>query len=225
MKKGIMGGMVLSLLMAAGSQAAILSHSDSVVFTSDLEPAKNITLPAFDTLGGTRALVDVSVELYHWGSAEPKADNDDTQQGADVNARIIRTWSLSGVGVAGFGNKTVQSPVISLVADDGDLALFDATGPDGHDFGVLGYTSELAGTYYPNENDYDNGGTVSFAVTPLTMVNDLQWDVNPDAWQLEVENPLLEVEVVVNYNWVPVPEPTMLSMLGLGAFALLRKRR
>ena len=219
------------LALAGPAQATFVTYADSVSFTSDLEADKNIVLPSFDNMGGTRTLLDVIVEFGHSGKAEPAADNDDPFQGASVRARVIRQWSGSGPGVGTFGSNTVNSPFISLDPDDGDGGnndVFDPTAPDGHDFGILGYGPLTIGPFNPAEALYDTPApnTVTFTITPTLMVNDLQFQDppgTPDAWQLEVENPLLTVEVSVTYEYIP--EPATASLLSLGALLVLRRRR
>ncbi|TWT40326.1 hypothetical protein RAS1_40340 [Phycisphaerae bacterium RAS1] len=203
-----------------------IKYMGQISFQSDLQAPANVDLPSFDTQGGALTLISVQVETFHSGAAEPAGDNDDPFQGARASARIIRSWTSTGPGVFAFGNRTVNSPFVDLTADNGDLAAFDATPPDGVDFGVLGYGPELANTTNPAPGLYatPGPGTVSFTVTPTLMVNDTQFEDppgTPDSWQLEVENPDLTVKVSVTYTWIP--EPATLSLLALGALALRRR--
>lgn len=196
-------------------------YTDCVTFSSDLQPAADITLPAFDGSLGT--LVGVSVTVTHSGSAEIAADNDDPLQSADVNARIIRQFSVTGPGGLNvFGGNTVTSPQVALGADDGDsgdVGNFDDSAPDGHFFGVLSYANLSAGSYSPLAANYEQPpANVTFTVTPVTMVNDLQFVENPDAWQLEVQNPLMEVCVSVTYEYIPEPSSLLLLAAGLPFF-------
>lgn len=227
---------VCILLIIGPAGAAIIHQSDSVSFTSDLEPNKTITLNSFDTTdttgcppGGWRELNTVTVTVTYDGSAGIIADNDDPLKSGTVNARIIRTWSMSGPGaLAGFGTKMVTTTGLLLQADDGDLSVFDPSPPDGKDFGALSFAGEPAAgsPYTPTKSAYETAGagTVDFVVDVATMVNDLQWDVTPDAWQMEVQNPVLTVMVDLDYDWTCVPEPATLSLLALGGLALIRRR-
>ena len=210
-----------------GAQADSVSYCGAVSFTSDLEDPQDISLPSFDDNGGEYVLQSVIVDVYHTGSAQPAADNDDPLQGAVVRARVIRQFSASGPGVFSIGGNTVNSAFIDLDPDDGDLANFDPTAPDGVDFGILGYADVLAGSYTPGSGLYAGPGDVMFSVTPTLMVNDLQFEDppgTPDAWQLEVEFPVLEVELCVTYEYQVVPEPASLALLALGGLLVLRRR-
>ncbi|MCK4657891.1 MAG: choice-of-anchor E domain-containing protein [Phycisphaerae bacterium] len=227
MRRNYLGIATLAVVfLCTGALADTVSYSGSIVFSSDLEPDKTVTLPSFDTSGGD-ILQSVLVEFFHSGSADLAADNDDEFQGGTANARIIRTFIAHNVPGWGFdvvGTNTEQSDPVSLTADDGDGDQFDPTAPDGHSFDTLNFTDLAAGAAFPTLSAYETSGTgtVVFPITPDVMVNDLQWVVNPDAWQLEVENPFFEVEVQVTYTYIP--EPGMLSLMALGGLGLLRRR-
>jgi len=225
------------VLMAGSAGADVLNDSGSVSFSSDLEANKTITVESFDTTNTTgcppgdwRQLNSVTITVTFDGSASVQADNDDDFQGATANARIIRVWSMSGPGVFGSGSKTVTSAIVTLGADDGDDGVFDSSPIDGTDFGgPLAFTNEPAAgsPYAPLMAAYQTAGpgTVDFDIDVVAMVNDLQWNVSPDEWQLAVQNPLLTVDVAVAYDYSCVPEPATMSLLALGGLALLRRRR
>jgi hypothetical protein len=202
-----------------------------VSFTSDTEANKNITLPTFDTVGGTLTLTGVSVEFYHTGSANIAGDNDDLYKTCTVNARIIRGWDAYAPGVVPSiltGAKTVSSGGVALGVENGDGAVFDPAAPDGTNFGgPVGYTSLLAGTYNPaNLALYatNGAGTVNFTIDVMTMVNDQEFVLGgSDSWQLEVQDPTLGVTAQVTYTYTP--EPATVALLGLGAVGMWMKRR
>ena len=214
--------LVLGAFCATAS-AYSLTDTGSTSFTSDLAQPGLISVDSFDTTKGT--LQGITIELWHAGQATMRADNDDPFNSAQVQARLIRIWSLTGPDITASGNKTIMSPVQLLGLDDGDGGVFDSSAGDGHDFGYLSY-SFAAGTYTPtNLALYETAGpgTVTFTVTPDTMVNDLNWVGDaPDVWQMEVQDPNLVVSATVTYTYMP--EPATMGLMLLGALAMRRKR-
>jgi len=225
----LLGSMMFFL--PASVYASTIVDTKTVSFSSDLQPAKNITLSSFDTLGGTRTLTGVTVELFHSGSADMGIDNDDLIKTADVNGRIVRTWSLTGPGIVGAGaSKTVKTAVVHLAVDNGDgAAIVDMTGPDGTDFGTVSYSNLAAGTFNPATALYaTNGpGTVDFTVTPDFMSNDFQFTgTAPNNYYLAIENTNLTVAAKVTYTYTPEPATMALLAAGsLGTVILRRHRR
>lgn len=216
---------LLALCGAATARADQVMYMGNVNFTSDLQPDQNIVLPSFDNMGGTLTLTGVQVDLIHSGSVTARGDNDDPFQGVQANARIIRSWDATGPGVAGSGFRQQTTPFVDLAPDNGDLGLFDPTAPDGVDFGGLAYTNLPAGTFFPAPALYStNGpGNVNFLIDVTLMTNDNQFQpAPPDAWQLEVENPLLNVKVAVTYTFTP--EPTALALLAVAGLLGIRRR-
>lgn len=211
------------------AQADTIMHMGSAHFVSDLEPVAQIDIPSFDNQGGTLTLISVLVEIFHSASVEMSADNDDPFQGATVRGRLTRIWSLTGPGVVSGGNFLAFTPFVNLAPDDNDGGsplIFDRTPPDGIDFGTFGYGLTLASSHNPAVGLYSTNGPnlLSFLASPDLMSQDLQFQGNaPDAWQLEVQNPQLDVKVKVTYEYIP--EPSTLSLLGLGGIAFLRRRR
>lgn len=214
--------------VSAPAMAGVIVQNKTASFVSDLEPNVTLKFDTFDNLGGTLVLTDVRVEVSHDGGASLRADNDDDFKETNANGRIVRTWSLSGPNAFSFGNKTVTTNVVHLGVDNGDDGVFDANGPDGTDFGNVNYPDELVSDLHPNKALYEtNGpGSVDFTADVLLMVNDLQFDVAPDQWQLEVQDPYLHINVKVTYLYsvVPVPAAVWLGGLGLGVAGWIRRR-
>lgn len=213
---------VAVLGFAVAAQADVTAPQvQAANFISDLQPNVTLTFDKFNPALGT--LIDVTIKLQHSGSAQISADNDDPFQGSNANARIIRSWAVSGPDLDVAGAKTVVGPVVALSADNGDLGMFDSSGPDGHAFSTLSFSNVNAGTYNPLSSLYVGPGTVDLLVDVDTMVNDLQFSAT-DQYQTEVTNPTLQVKLTVTYTYEPVPEPATLSLLSLG-LVLVRRRR
>jgi hypothetical protein len=217
----------IAVLAVAGSAtAAIESWSNQVSFISDAEPAGSVSIPQFDTLGGTRSLNSISITYCFKGSADIAADNDDPFKAGSANGRIIRTFTATGPGGAfGFGTKTIITAAVALAADNGDGAgSFDSTGPDGVVFPTLAFPYEVAMVGGAALGPYLGAGSVNFSVTPSVMVNDLQFSAT-DQYQTQVSNPDLTVQIKVDYDYTIVPAPGALALMGMGGLVAGRRRR
>lgn len=209
------------------------SYSGSVVFSSDVEPTKTISLPSFDTQGGTRALLGVTVSITHYASVYIAGDNDDKFKSTFVRGRMIREFTYAGPGIGGLASKTINGALVPLLPDNGDGPDFDPTSPDGVVFGTLSYAGEAVpgSPFAPATALYetDGAGMRDFAITPILLVNDQRFfGKAPDAWQLRVQTPILGVEVEVIYEFenlvIPAPAAALVGLTGLGAAGAMRRR-
>ena len=225
-------GMIAVLFTASAASADSYMVSGSASFESALQPSVMVSVPKFDDMGGTRELTGVLVEFCHNGSVNLQGDNDDPfdhGQQLFVQGQLIRSWSVNGpAGLASGATKIVNTGLVPLGADDGDGGnndLFQAAGPDGHDFGLVGYSTLMLSHPGQPLGAYSGLGTADFTFTPDVISQDLNFaPYVPDSWQLFVENPRLNLEAKVTYDYRPVPEPATISFAGLGALALVRRK-
>ena len=98
---------VISFSAIASAESIGPFSSNVVQFSSDLEADKTVSVAVFD-LGSDYRLDSVTVDIRYSASVDMKADNDDPDDTAAVNARMIRSFTVSGPGVFQAGSKTVS---------------------------------------------------------------------------------------------------------------------
>ncbi|MEK7650582.1 MAG: PEP-CTERM sorting domain-containing protein [Patescibacteria group bacterium] len=233
MKVPSLVGMVAVLLTASAARADSYMVSGSNSFESALQPSVVVSVPKFDDMGGTRELVGVLVEFCHDGSVDLQADNDDPfdhGQQLFVQGQLIRSWSVTGpAGLASGDTKIVNTASVPLTPDDGDGGnndVFQSSGPDGHNFGTVSYATLTVSHPAQPLAAYLGAGTADFMFTPDVIFQTANFGPYvPDSWQLEVENPVLNLTAKVTYDYRPVPEPATLAIAGLGSLPLFPRRR
>ncbi len=227
----VMVAVVAGLLTCSAAMADSYMVMGSTSFQSSLQPSVLVSVPKFDDMLGTLTLTNVLVEFLHDGAVELQGDNDDPfdhGQSLQVRGQLIRSWSVAGpAGLNSGATKIVNTALVPLSPDDGDGGdndLFDNTGPDGHDFGMVSYATLTVSHPGQPLGAYSGLGTADFNFTPDVLSQTLEFTPYvPDAWQLMVENPILNLKVKVTYEFTP--EPSTLSLLGFGALALIRRKR
>lgn len=214
------------LAWASCAMAGTITDTQSVSFNSASNPAKLLSLASFDTSLGT--LVSVQVEFWSSGQVSAKVDNDDAYNTGKAQASIVRQWSATGPGIPLVGDTvSIASPIVDLGFDNGDGLLLDTSPLDGWDFGILSFVNDPAGTFNPVPLplfETVGPGTVTFTVSPIKMINALDFviDEPPDSWQQEVQDPSMTVIAKVTYNYVP--EPVTMLFMGLGSILLAPRR-
>jgi hypothetical protein len=223
---------ILAMLVVACAATAMADTmtvmSNTATFSTDQAADQVISAPKFDTLGGTRVLNFITIELFHSGSADIAGDNDDVDDAASGQARLIRQADVTGITDGTYSRSASEnalSPITAFAADDGDLGVFDSSAPDGASFPGLSFADVSEGTDLRLPSAlYQGVGTVDFNVDTITIAQDFTFQgQNPDAFQIEVENPLQEVYVKLTYDYTVVPEPASLMLLGLSVLVLRRR--
>lgn len=201
---------VVGLLAAPAAAATVM---DSAPWSFPLSPGSQlVNVSQFNPALGT--LNSVTVQLDAAIGANVTGENDSAIPG---NV----TLNLSGNASATAPNAFVIV-LLNAAAGPVGLAATDAvpgSGPDYHDFGVVGQNgsnSNLASPMAP----YIGVGTVGVTVNAsggfsLSGVSDSSLQISGFA-----ANGLVKVI----YDYTPVPEPTALMLLGIGGLALLRRR-
>jgi len=219
-------GAVASVLCSSAVAATRIT-SGMASFSSDQQDPVQLSLESFDRALGS--LQSVIVECFDSGRVAIKADNDDPYHAGRAQVRMIRSWMASGPDVTAFADETILSRhSVTLAKDNGDGRVFDASRPDGHNFGILSYSHHLVGPFHPlplSLYETVGPGSVIFTVTPLLMINDLSFvGPAPQSYQLELQEPVLRVKVKVKYVY-HLPEPSSLFLLIGGLPVLLRRRQ
>jgi hypothetical protein len=222
--------LVAAVILVGGSVAMADVWNSSG--TANVNSTGNFVLnvPWLNTLGGSLVIDNVVVTVSSVGRASFAADNDDPAFSSDATPSLIRTWTLTGPGVAtGTQTGTATGSTQTLTADNGDAAAADFTGPDGFSWGLLSY-SDGNGTYNPAGGFWgsyggNGAGNVAFngnvPVTPGLWGNFLNWSPDPSAYQATVAGgaPNLAVNVNIEYTYHDqgyVPEPSTWALLALG---------
>ena len=208
-------GAIVFALSATGMSAPIV-QTETLSFS--LSPGgATLTFDQFDTLGGTRVLEQVIVELNLTEQANVTAENDSNLPGTmSVNLTGNATGAAPGMSVAVAINGSTAG--VAVAPSDGN----SGTGPDFHDFGIVsGSDTASDSLHYSTDNlsAYIGASTVDFVITAsggyaASGVTDAT---------LIMSNFSASGDGELTYVWTP--EPGSLSLLGLGALALIRRKR
>lgn len=200
------------LAAAAGSASAAI-ETFSAPFSSgvpNVVPGITVTLPKFDTMGGTRVLT--AVEISGTGTLQAGIIGIN-----DAAAASTLTVDLSGTLV-------LLAPGAILLSNFSQSATSPLLNPgDSHDFGIVSDTDPLGPSAGSPLASYTGMAGDTFNVTG-TVTGGFTISGAGNA-TLQIQNFGASGEVVVKYTYEVIPTPGAAALLGLGGLAMTRRRR
>lgn len=216
-------------LLGAAANGATIVQTKNYSFT----PTGNQTLTfnEFDTLGGTRTLLSVTVTTSLTKSGGSLFVDNDSAVSAEGSISQTVTINLSATGASlynstldgaiGQGVTSTTNYFVALAADDGDGAGYHETGPD------WGGTAFAENTVTQTES-VDNINTYIGSGTTFTVkVSGIQYTDTSSISGVAGAFTAATASgyVTVTYNYVPEPGSWLLVCGGLGAGVFVRRRR
>ena len=216
-------------LLGAAANAATIVQTQNYSFT----PTGNQTLTfnEFDTLGGTRTLLSVTVTTSLTKSGGSLFVDNDSAVSAEGSISQTVTINISATGASlynstldgaiGQGVTSTTSYFTALAADDGDGAGYHESGPD------WGGTAFADNTITQTES-VDNINTYIGSGTTFTVkVSGIQYTDTSSISGVAGAFTAATASgyVTVTYNYVPEPGSWLIVCGGLGAGVFVRRRR
>ncbi len=227
-----MGALVASVIslgvLLPAPRGELEQYQGAVTFSTPLDFGKRLEFPLFDTRGGRRQLLSVTIDIFQSGETVLAFDNDDPNRSALVEASILRQFLLTGPGIAAFGTLSLQSPMFQVAPDDGDGSVFTPDGPDGLRFN-FSYVDLLVGRFRPPPELYGSSGPGQFSLevpghgapgSGYLFLNELRLlGVPPDSYQYDFYDAFHAISAVVTYEYIPEPGTLILALVGWSATA------
>jgi hypothetical protein len=212
--------LVALALTATPASANQLVETFNFSLTLPTSSGESFTLPTFDTLGGARSLISVSLDFTGTITFDAVLDNTGSSN---------ETWGVQANGYA-IGNISPH-----LAGTDNYLVTFptQSVAPGILDLGLLSFP--VSSTHYiaiPEAFDYADAGFYGGGLMPgnVTGLNLLSLYGGPGMGhvQLSVNGPTtLAGTMTVTFDYTPVPEPSAcaLASLAMAGLVLLRMQR
>ena len=211
--------LAVALLLATGTlaQADSISFTNSIALTSSPWGPDSLSIPQFDTSGGSFDLTNISFSLYGTMLADMQATNT-----ASVN-RTIRLYTMDGEITAYLAGDPLVITYPQAVAVSGHPTLTLAAHTSGTWAGVTGDDTQTASydSSWGSFNNFIGPGTV----VGLTMDSASYVTFSADSGVNSSSRALSGAQLIVIYDYTVVPEPSSALFLGLGGLALVWCRR
>ena len=225
--------LTLSTALAGFSSAATITQTQNYAFVPTASTP--LTFIKFDTTLGTLLNVFVSVNLNKQ-RGQHEVDNDSVTGGTislthevigDLTSAVslVKTGGASSVGQSGsFTAISTNTGTVGPTVGD-SITSFNATlSTDYLLYNPLSATASDSGNIDPAFiNQYAFAGFQNFVIT--MGATQISTATGTSALQQAFTNSDIDGKVTVVYEYSAVPEPTSALLGGLGALALLRRRR
>jgi hypothetical protein len=211
--------LAVALLLAMGTlaQADSISFTNSIASTSSPWGPDSLSIPQFDTSGGSFDLTNISFSLFGSMLADMQATN------SDPASRVIRLYTMDGEITAYLAGDPLVIAYPQAVAVSGHPT-YSLPSHTSHAWtGVSGNDTETASydSSWGSFNNFIGPGTV----VGLTMDSISYVTFSADSGVDSSSQAYSGAQLIVTYDFTVVPEPSSALFLGFGGLALIWCRR
>jgi hypothetical protein len=208
--------MAIAALSAASAQAATISYNDSIPLSST-NWNSSVSIPLFNPGLGTLTSIDFYLEGYVEGSAKFESlDAAPATITMNLAANInLQRPDLSNLAVV----LPLAATIDNVTAHDG---VIDFGGTSGKTYPMLSDLDSTTTSSPPPLSDLVLFTGIGNILLPVSAMGSSSGSGAGNLLQQFNTSASAFVEVTYHYD---VPEPATISLLGLGALALIRRRR